>query len=105
SEGARDATATDEIRFLERVDFVEIQFALLGLAEEFGEDGDFDGAGSGESFVGVRCDGVSGREVEDVNAEDAVERFVGFVNGGVEFLEEEAFFGKEWLLGAGSGNK
>ena len=70
--------------------------------EKFGENGDFDGAGGGEDFVGVEGDRVVRGEVEDVDAEDAVERFVGVLDGGVEFLPEEEFFWGDGLLGGQS---
>jgi len=78
--------------------------------EEFSEDGDLDGAGGREDFVGVRGEGVSVCEVENLDAEDTVESVIGFVNGGVEFLEEEPFFLRKRLLsgdgqGAGKANR
>src|SRR5262249_10319025 len=99
SEGGGDTAAADQIGFLEGIGFVEVEFAYLRLVEKFGKDGDLDGTGGGEGFVSVRCDGVAGGEIEDVDTEDAVERLVGFMDGGVEFLEEDTLFRRKLLGG------
>ncbi len=70
--------------------------------EEFGEDGDFDGAGGGKSFVGVERDRTICGEVEGVDTEDSVEIASFGLDGGVKFLKEDMFFGRESLLGGES---
>jgi len=55
--------------------------------------------GWGKVSVGVERDRVAIRQVEEVDAEDAVE-IAGFgLDGGVESLEEEMFFLWRRLLG------
>ena len=69
-----------------------MQLALLGLEVELGENGDFDGACRGHHFIGVEEIFLSGGEIEDGYAEDAIHVGVNFGDGGLQLLPEDLLF-------------
>src|SRR5258708_28380692 len=76
SKRSGDAASANEISRLQGVEVAEFEFALLRLMIEFRENSNLDGAGRGKHFIGVEQIFLSGREIKNGNAENAVKTAV-----------------------------
>src|SRR5581483_2335980 len=76
------------------------------------ENGDFDRAGLGKDFVGMNEESMTIGEIEDGDAEDAIEILVNLVDKSFKFLPEDKWFvvgdalrGRRNLGNCGEGQK